>query len=284
MSKKRMIMEKAIELFSQNSIETTSIQDITTACGISKGAFYLSFKSKDDLLVEIVDYFMKKIILQHNIVLNDPISGEKKLRKFFYSNFKLLEENYSFITMCMREQLHPINDQIVQKLNDFSAINDETILILINETYGNLLGEGKFDLLTSIKGLMWSFTEFIATHPAQYDLEKLTDTLLEKTNILAKHSSIHFLNETIWRSQSTEFNRNEISKEKVLEELERSNETFEHSPIILESLQLLKSELETPSPRLAILLGLAANLQRRDEFSWLTFLIKQYTATLGKES
>jgi len=278
-----MIMEKAIELFSQNSIDTTSIQDITTACGISKGAFYLSFKSKDDLLVEIVDYFMKKIILQHNIVLNDPISGEEKLRKFFYSNFKLLEENYSFITMSIREQLHPINDQIVQKLNEFSAIIDETILILISETYGNLLGERKFDLLTSIKGLMWSFTEFIATHPAQYDLEKLTDTLVEKTNILAKHSSIHFLNESIWRSHSTQFNRNEISKEKILEELEQNNETTEHSPIIIESLQLLKSELETPSPRLAILLGLTANLQQHDEFSWLTFLIKQYTATLGKD-
>lgn len=61
MSKKLMIMEKAIELFSKNGVESTSIQDITNACGISKGAFYLSFKSKDDLLVEITDYFIKNL-------------------------------------------------------------------------------------------------------------------------------------------------------------------------------------------------------------------------------
>src|SRR5690606_4170573 len=107
----------------------------------------------------------------------DQVTGVEKLHQFFYSNFKLLEENYSFISMCMREQLHPINDQIVLKLNEFSAINDETILIMVHQAYGNRIDAIKYDLLTSIKGLMWSFTEFIATHPGQYDLEKLADTL-----------------------------------------------------------------------------------------------------------
>ncbi len=43
-------MEKALELFSEQGFEATSVQQITERCGISKGAFYLSFKTKDELV------------------------------------------------------------------------------------------------------------------------------------------------------------------------------------------------------------------------------------------
>lgn len=72
MTKKEIIIEKAIELFSKNSIANTSIQDITDACGISKGAFYLSFRSKDDLLIEIIDQFIKELTVSFELLMNDP--------------------------------------------------------------------------------------------------------------------------------------------------------------------------------------------------------------------
>lgn len=41
--KNKLIIENAIKLFSTNSISSTSIQDIATESGISKGAFtYIS--------------------------------------------------------------------------------------------------------------------------------------------------------------------------------------------------------------------------------------------------
>ena len=42
-SKKQLIIEKAVELFAENGFESTSVQQITERCGISKGAFYLIF-------------------------------------------------------------------------------------------------------------------------------------------------------------------------------------------------------------------------------------------------
>ena len=58
MIKKQLIMEKALELFAEKGFESTSVQQITDHCGISKGAFYLSFKSKDELILALIDYFM----------------------------------------------------------------------------------------------------------------------------------------------------------------------------------------------------------------------------------
>ena len=58
MSKKQLIIEKSLELFAKQGFEATSIQQITEYCGISKGAFYLSFKSKDELILALIDHFM----------------------------------------------------------------------------------------------------------------------------------------------------------------------------------------------------------------------------------
>ena len=58
MIKKQLIMDKALELFAEQGFEATSVQQITEHCGISKGAFYLSFKSKDELILAMIDHFM----------------------------------------------------------------------------------------------------------------------------------------------------------------------------------------------------------------------------------
>lgn len=62
MGKKQLIMERALELFAEQGFEPTSVQQITERCGISKGAFYLSFKSKDELIVALIDQFMSQMI------------------------------------------------------------------------------------------------------------------------------------------------------------------------------------------------------------------------------
>ena len=64
MMKKQLIMDKALELFSEQGFEATSVQQITERCGISKGAFYLSFKTKDELIFSMIDYHMQQFIAE----------------------------------------------------------------------------------------------------------------------------------------------------------------------------------------------------------------------------
>lgn len=46
--KQEEIIESAIKLFAENGFTNTSIQEIVNDCGISKGAFYNYFPSKED--------------------------------------------------------------------------------------------------------------------------------------------------------------------------------------------------------------------------------------------
>lgn len=81
MSKKQLIIEKAVELFAENGFESTSVQQITERCGISKGAFYLYFKSKDELIIGLIDYFLSNIISD----IEQSVSNEKHTDRLLYN-------------------------------------------------------------------------------------------------------------------------------------------------------------------------------------------------------
>lgn len=49
------------ELFLANGVAATSVEDITSRAGVSKGLFYLYFDSKDDLLVALQNQFSIKL-------------------------------------------------------------------------------------------------------------------------------------------------------------------------------------------------------------------------------
>jgi TetR/AcrR family transcriptional regulator, transcriptional repressor for nem operon len=49
------------ELFLEKGVAATSLDDITSHAGVSKGLFYLYFRSKDDLLAAMQDQFSAKL-------------------------------------------------------------------------------------------------------------------------------------------------------------------------------------------------------------------------------
>ncbi|WP_276936081.1 TetR/AcrR family transcriptional regulator, partial [Dielma fastidiosa] len=55
------ILEVSLKLFSEKGYEKTTMQDIVNALGMSKGAIYHHFKSKEELVDAVSTYsFMKR--------------------------------------------------------------------------------------------------------------------------------------------------------------------------------------------------------------------------------
>ena len=61
-SMRDLILKKSIGLFLKTSFKATSIQHITDALGITKGAFYWHFRSKDELLLTIIDKYESEFL------------------------------------------------------------------------------------------------------------------------------------------------------------------------------------------------------------------------------
>ncbi len=58
---RQRIIEKVDELFYQLGYENTSFSDIAKAVNISRGNFYYHFKSKDDILNEVINIRLQSI-------------------------------------------------------------------------------------------------------------------------------------------------------------------------------------------------------------------------------
>ena len=93
-----LILGVAFRLFMEKGYEHTSIQDIINNLGgLSKGAIYHHFKSKEDILVAVID----RRTAESNQMLADirdssGLSGEEKLKKIFRESISRSVQNDIF--------------------------------------------------------------------------------------------------------------------------------------------------------------------------------------------
>jgi len=79
---KKRIFEKAMEIFTQKSFDKVTINDICKAAGVSTGAFYHYFESKEQLLLE--QYI--KIDQTYGAAVNDLKGADAVTRIYEYMN------------------------------------------------------------------------------------------------------------------------------------------------------------------------------------------------------
>lgn len=274
MSKKQQILETSIQLFAQHGIKATSIQHITQSVGISKGAFYLAFASKEELVKEIVDFFMKEFVADIDRVVNTDEPAQVKLKNYYLAHLGLLEKHADFAKMYAQEQMYSINEEILEKLMHYDTLIDQSLLSLLDELYGESVQNKRYDLLVSIKGFVRIYSQLVLFHPYPHDVKRIADVLLEKTNVLATYSTEMYLTEEMV-NLALPAPKDLSTTHKLIEVIGELQED-QHPPLIQESLEVLAEELLRDAPRQAVLQGLQKNMDLYLPTKWLSYLMKKY--------
>ncbi len=77
------ILDKSGELFNTRGYKATSLSDITTLTGLTKGAIYRHFESKDDLETKTLQHLSFRMYdKMKSVIKSEPTAG-KKLRAIF---------------------------------------------------------------------------------------------------------------------------------------------------------------------------------------------------------
>ncbi|MDD6039172.1 MAG: TetR/AcrR family transcriptional regulator [bacterium] len=85
----KKIVDQAFELFVQKGYENTSVQDIINATGLSKGAIYHHFDSKESILLRVYDRINERKVAElMKIVHSDQMNGREKLESLFMDSFQ----------------------------------------------------------------------------------------------------------------------------------------------------------------------------------------------------
>lgn len=274
MSKKQLIMEKALELFADQGFEATSVQQITDHCGISKGAFYLSFKSKDELILALIDYFTTQFTSNIDYLVKSTTNDSELLYKFYYTVFESFNKHSDFAKVLIKEQMRSFNKEFIVKMRSYDKMMEDTILSMVERLYAEKVNQTKHDLVFCIKGFMKMYSELFIFYNTPLDLELLAHSLTEKTNLLAKHVTIPFVsNELVqqFKQQSCK----EVTNNQILGVIEQTLDDIEES-IEKESLLLLRQELLEPTLSRPLVKGLLENIQRHPHCKWVAYLLRGY--------
>ncbi|MFD1706118.1 TetR/AcrR family transcriptional regulator [Siminovitchia sediminis] len=273
MNKKQLIMEKAIELFANQGFEATSVQQITEQCGISKGAFYLSFKSKDELMLALLDHFMEQILSDIDYLVRNS-EAEDLLYLFYKTMFQSIEQRTDFAKIFLKEQIQTFNEKFMESMYSYDKLFDMVILSMIEQVYGESIEQSKYDLIYCVKGFLSTYSQFLLLYHVPVDIELLSKSLAEKTNILAKYTTTPFISHEFVQMPK-DFPGEKVTKEQIIAEIEEKMSEMEKS-IERESLALLKQQLQNPSFSLAIVKGLMENIRNHPHCKWISYLLNRY--------
>lgn len=100
----RQILERAARVICERGFEATSMQEIAVACGLTKAGLYHHIKTKDALLLAIMNYGMdlfEELVLERTAGIADPL---ERLRATMARNIELVTTDSSKeVTIILHE-------------------------------------------------------------------------------------------------------------------------------------------------------------------------------------
>ena len=275
MVKRNLIMEKALELFAENGFTATSIQQITDSCGISKGSFYLYFKSKDELIYGLIDYFMTELITNIERSVSEEEPAEHLLYNYYHTSFYTFQKHSGFTKIFLKEQMATINIELLGQMKRYNSFSNTILESIVDRQFPCVEERMRPDLIYVIKGFVKHYMELFLICSFPVDLETLSHSLVEKTSIIAKHAKIPFIGPEYLSFPN---DCTLPTKEQLTDMLTESRSEVTDE-ITLQSIDLLKSELHDPQLPAAVTQGLLKNLRADPHCKWVAFLYGLYSKT-----
>lgn len=147
------IMNAAIDKFAEKGYYSTKIADIAEEAGIAKGTFYLYFKSKKDLMLELIR--MHASLLKESINLDECSFKENNIEQFIaefikcFLDFNLKNKNLAII---IHREAVSVDEDFVQAYINLDCEVTEILRgvydILVNHFHVDL--DDDFDFFSNV--------------------------------------------------------------------------------------------------------------------------------------
>ena len=273
MVKKQLIMEKSLELFAENGFEATSVQQITEQCGISKGAFYLYFKSKDELIYSLIDHFMTGIITDLEQSVSETQSCDELLYNFLYISLGEFQQQSNFAKFFMTEQVLSYNKDLFERMQNYMAMFNRIIYSIVERQFAQTKKDMYLDVVFTINGFVKSYSELFMIDDYKVDLNLLCKSIVEKVTLVAEKATIQIVTPE-YLSYINQLPKYTVDQ--LVELINTIQEEVLDDSLVEESLQLLKEDLQNPKLSRVILEGLLKNIKENENCKWCAYLYQNY--------
>ncbi len=174
-TRKREIMDTALELFANEGFDVTSISKIAGKAGISKGLLYNYFKGKEDLIKTIIfdglDSITRFIDPNHDGVLT-----REELRYFIEEFFDALERNPHFWRLYFNLFFQPHVLKLVEKR---FAVMVHSYLKMLEDYFRSVGVEDPETEAIMLGAVMDGIGFHFMANTASFPLEKIKNKLIK---------------------------------------------------------------------------------------------------------
>jgi len=178
--RRKELIETAIKLFAEKGFQSTSVQDIVSSYGISKGGFYNYFSSKEELLVDIFKYYNEKLNSKIAEIDALDVPPKEKIQKRIQLQFQYFMKHRDFIVMYFREQNQSMNKELrnLLKAHTLNMLQKEEDLLIAS--YGETIQPYINDLVLICFGMRNTYMKITVFDGIKLDPEQISCFLMER--------------------------------------------------------------------------------------------------------
>ncbi|OOM74405.1 putative HTH-type transcriptional regulator YvdT [Clostridium puniceum] len=180
--KEKELFSSAFDLFLENGIEKTSIDDIVKNAGVAKGTFYLYFSDKYDILNKLILQKSNEIIKEALSKTNSLGSEDFRERTLFFIDYIInyLNHNVSLLKLINKNISWGLYRKAIMtpaEYDDFKRVLDIFIKNLTNEGMKKEEAEMTLFMIIELVGSV-CFTTIILKEPT--DIDSIKPILFKK--------------------------------------------------------------------------------------------------------
>jgi len=185
--KKQQILEGAIHCFAKKGFHATSIQEIVDELGMAKGSIYFYFKSKDDLLISVFEYYVEMLYERMEGMPEEwGLQPREKLSIQLERQFQFFREHLDFMRMLMKEPLHGLHPHIQQLMQRLHARNKLWNISHLTAIYGKSVERYFGDASTLLSGIVGHYFESLLIGETDIDERRLSRYLVRRLDDLMR--------------------------------------------------------------------------------------------------
>ncbi|WEK54799.1 MAG: TetR/AcrR family transcriptional regulator [Candidatus Cohnella colombiensis] len=288
--KKRKILDIAMRCFARKGYHATSIQEIADELGMAKGSIYFYFKSKEDLLTSVLEYYVELLQERMQEFPSDrSLTPREVLSTQLEQQFIFFRENMDFVAMLMNEPVTGLQPDIEQLLRRFRARASIWNVKHLLAIYGHTIEEHTGDLSVLLTGMSTQFTQSVLIDRIQLDERRLSRYIVNRlddlvTGILKRQEEPLLPSadlQTLYNVaglKRDDFDREIHDLEKLIERVSESEKeemwTEKQRSDVIAALTTLLVEIHRSQPSRIVSLGMLAYLREQGPVEWQELLIR----------
>jgi len=157
-SLRKNLIEKSAALFREQGYDNTTVRDIAAAAGVQAGSWFYHFKSKQDILVAVVEQGMTQSLADIEAISAQTMTPRAAFTRLVQVHLHtLLAPDHDFIAVLLYEWRsldQPARARIIKLKDRYEAIWNEVIAGL--HSSGDWAMPGEYDRLLMFGALNWT--------------------------------------------------------------------------------------------------------------------------------